>query len=121
MANEELGTDFFCQEDITDDLAYEDDPQAAYVQACFRRLDMRSLFYANPYGVGLFRYILESGATSDDIRGEIIAALMLDDRTQNVLVTFEAQRIRIQVTPRVGVLSRFVLEIDKVAQSILEA
>lgn len=120
MANEALGTDFYCEDDVSDDLAYESDPLRAYVQACFRRLAVQTLFYADPYGVGIFRFVLESGATSEEIRGAIIDALMLDERTENVEVTFPDGRIRIHVTPRTKVAFRFTLEIDRVAGEIVE-
>lgn len=113
-----LGTDFYCEDDISDDLAYESDPVLAYVQACFRRVVMLNLFYADPYGVGIFRFILDTGQTAigdEEIRSAIVTALMLDERTENVLVTFVGPKIRIQVTPSSAPAFKFTLEIDKVS------
>ena len=118
MANtfpDSLGTDFYCETDISDDFAYENDPVMAYTQACFRRVQMLNLFYATPYGAGLFRFVLETGATSDQMRGAITDALMLDERTENVEVTFEAERIRIHVTPRLAPSFRLTIDIAHAA------
>lgn len=127
-----LGTDFYCEQDISDDWAYENDPVSAYVQACARRIEMLRLFYSQPpktpaddssegeYGAGLFQFILDTGSTNDDIRGAIVDSLMRDERTQNVEVSFEAQRIRIHITPRNAADFRFTLAIDKVAGVIAE-
>lgn len=113
-----LGTDFYCLDDISDDFAYEEDPVQAYVQACYRRLIMLNLFYVEAYGAGIFRFILETGVTNSEIRGVIVDALLLDERTQNVEVTFVAGVIRIQVTPRFAAQFKFTLEIDRVAATL---
>jgi hypothetical protein len=115
-----LGTDFYCEDDISDDFAYESDPVRAYVQACFRRLGLQTLFYADPYGAGVFRFVLDSGQSSEAMRAAVVDALMLDERTQNVEVVYIDGQPHVKVTPHNAPAFKFVLAIDDVAKTITE-
>lgn len=93
----ELGTDFYCADDITDDLAVELDGRRAYAQAMYRRLTMASLFYSEDgYGVGVLQWLLGTKLTPQQIEGAIKLSLMKDERTQDVRVTVLNETIRVQ-------------------------
>ena len=96
-----LGTDFDCYEDITDDWALADSAELAFMQAVFRILDQRkqTLFYDGDYGLGVHGFLLESALTLEHIAAEITAALLKDERVKTIAITGAIDDLTVAITP----------------------
>jgi hypothetical protein len=97
----QLGTDFDCAEDITEDWALAASPQLVYLQAMYRRLVLTKLFYAPGYGLGIEGYLLDI-ATRAQITGEIQTELLKDERTRDVRVIWNDDGASISVRDHGG-------------------
>lgn len=115
----DLGTDFYCDDDITEDWQITDD-RTAFLQACYRRLVMRGLFYARDYGLGFFRYLLEGGVTQAEIDSAIARELLKDERTKSVTTAVTEQTVTVYVTPK-GATQPLTLTIDRVKGALIDA
>jgi len=90
-----LGTDFLCEPtvdggmecDVDFDLSENTNGQSVYLRAIFLRLTTRrgGLWYDPSYGLHVGHYLL-STATDSEIRQEVAAECLKDERTANALV-----------------------------------
>jgi hypothetical protein len=114
-----LGTDFFCDDDVSEDLRVESDERSATIQALYRRLTVSSLWYDSAYGYGVFRLTLEGGVSTATIQAEIQRQLLQDERVQWVGVA--ALNTRIDITVRLHSDPSFplTLSIDRVSGNLL--
>jgi hypothetical protein len=119
MSTNALGTDFYCADDVTEDLAIESDPRAAYLQAMYRRLTVSGLFYSDNYGLGVHRFILETGLTDLELRDAIRAELLKDERTRDVKVTLSENAITIVCIPHNAASFPLTLTIDRVSGALI--
>lgn len=117
---ESLGTDFDCADDITEDWAYQPDPKVAFIQAMYRRLVMARLFYSEDYGLGFFRFSLESDLTLAQVKDAITLELLKDERVLDVNVTALNTVIRVKVTPHDAPDQPLTLSIDRVKGVLIE-
>lgn len=100
---DKLGTDFLCQPttdggmtcDVDFDLTENLNGQSVYLRAIFLRLTTRrgGLWYDPSYGLHVGEYLL-STATDSEIRQEVSAECLKDERTANALVKVDRTRTR---------------------------
>lgn len=119
MSRTELGTDFYCADDITSDWREADSPEQAYIQAMYRRLYLSSLFYDNTYGLGVERKLLDI-KDDDLLRREITAELLKDERTSIVTVAFSNNQVLITATPHDAPSFPLTLTIDRVSGALVK-
>lgn len=119
MSTNALGTDFYCADDVTEDLAIENDPRAAYLQAMYRRLAVAGLFYSDNYGLGVHRFILETGLTDLELRDAIRTELLKDERTRDVRVTLSERAIAVVCVPHDAEAFPLTLTIDRVSGALI--
>jgi hypothetical protein len=94
-----LGTDFHCDDDITDDGAVAASPELAFLQALYRRAIAKKLFYVEPYGLAAFEMLLESGLTKNDIVNMVTTEFLRDERVKAVTITGTIEALEVKVTP----------------------
>ncbi len=90
-----LGTDFLCEPtvdggmtcDVDFDLTENQNGQSVYLRAIFLRLTTRrgGLWYDPAYGLHVGQYLLNH-ASDSEIRQEVAAECLKDERTANALV-----------------------------------
>lgn len=112
-----LGIDFDCSEDITEDWSIAPSEQVAYLQACYRRLVLTGLFYDAEYGLGVEGFLLDI-ASQAEIANAIQTELLKDERTKLVTVTWNNTVATIIITAHTGVTFSLTLAIDAVAQAL---
>lgn len=113
-----LGTDFYCVDDITFDWKLADSEEQAFMQALYRRLYLTGLFYSvYGYGLGVERWLLDV-ITPAQMTGQIQSQLMLDERVRDVLVTWADSDCTINVTAHSGQAFTLTIEIDAVAATL---
>lgn len=115
------GADFDCVDDITLDWRMTD-PRTAWAQAQYRRLveGVESLFYAERYGIGIHKYVLETDLRAPQVALEIRAGMMRDERNRSVSVESSPAGIAITIVPddpRLGF--RLVLEVSELTGDVL--
>lgn len=116
----ELGTDFYCYDDVTPDLRAETDGRRTYLQAMYRRLAMPFLFYSEGgYGVGIIQWVLDQSLTAQEIGDAITINFMQDERTQRVDVEVLNATIRIKCTTHADPSFPLTLTIDRVKGALI--